>query len=128
MDEGICQRVSSDNGVAAITEMKYFSEEFGIITDGWPIQFDGLTEGETGVFFKHINNLNTIGRWWRTLGTRLIWGLCVPLFLFLLRDQLDGIVDGVGGTPMSGPGIRDQEQNGALLGIYHKIDSLRTLV
>src|SRR5579859_7630555 len=126
MDKGICQRVRSDNGLAAISEMKYVSEEFRIITNGWPIQFDGLTEGETRVFFKYINNLNTIGRWWRTLVARLIWVLCVPLFLFLLRDQLDGIVNGVGGTPMSGPGIGNQEQNGALLSIYHKIDSLRT--
>src|SRR5579884_4183714 len=86
-----------------------------VITDRRTIELHRLTQGKTAVLFKHIDNLNAIGRRRErspTVAALLLPGK--PLLLLLLRQQHYGVTDRISRATMPSSCIRNQEQDRSL--------------
>ena len=98
-----------------IAQVKKAPIELGIIADSRTIELDGFAQWKTAVVFKYVDDFNAVGIWLlrlRYFQPSSKTGL--TLFLLVLRDQLDGVMDCIGCAAMPSPGVSDKEQYSSL--------------
>src|SRR6266852_4709189 len=102
-----------------IAHVKDAPIDFRVVADGWAVELDGFTQRETAVLFKDIDDFDAIGReclCWRCCVyiSRTVLLTCMPLFLFFLGEQDNGIANGICRAAMSGPSVSNEEKYGSL--------------
>ena len=112
------------DGCRVITFMKDLSIQLRIVANSRPIQLCSFAQGEAAVFLKHVNDFDTIvcrlwartiiGFIWLSVSFRRWFSLLKPFFLLPLRNNFDGVADGVRGTSMPGTRISNQKQDSLL--------------
>src|SRR5579863_9431727 len=88
-------------------------EKSGIVANDRAIEPGRFAQGELGILVKDIDNFDAIGgRHWRGRERFILIATVLrsPLLLFLLREQRDGVTNGVGRAAMTRPGISNKKQ------------------